>query len=182
MNKTPLSLFGLAAIGLTTALAPVHAQAGYTICFMPKFVAHPVFTQANEGAQQAGKELSDKVIYAGSTEINVARQIEWIGTCTKQHVDGIAITALDPNALAPLAESGRRGRRKGHIGASRRSARRAKAFRVASVSGKDGRGVRQSDGRRHELGRRAGVAVERAESPQSGPLGRDDRGLHEGPS
>ena len=68
---------------------------------MPKFVGHPVFTQANEGAQAAGKELGDKVIYAGSTEINVARQIEWIETCTKQHVDGIAITALDPNALAP---------------------------------------------------------------------------------
>lgn len=41
------------------------------------------------------------MIYAGSTEINVARQIEWIETCTKQHVDGIAITALDPDALAP---------------------------------------------------------------------------------
>ena len=98
MNKTLLSLVGLAAIGL---LAPGPAQAGYTICFMPKFVGHPVFTQANEGAQEAGKELGDKVIYAGSTEINVARQIEWIETCTKQHVNGIAITALDPNALAP---------------------------------------------------------------------------------
>jgi rhamnose transport system substrate-binding protein len=97
--KRVLSLLALAA-GFA-ALATPHAARAYTICFMPKFVGHPVFTQANEGAQEAGKELGDKVIYAGSTEINVARQIEWIETCTKQHVDGIAITALYPNALAP---------------------------------------------------------------------------------
>ncbi len=101
MQKSLLSVFALATIGIATAIAPGQAEAGYTICFMPKFVGHPVFTQANQGAQEAGKELGDKVIYAGSTEINVARQIEWIETCTKQHVDGIAITALDPDALAP---------------------------------------------------------------------------------
>jgi rhamnose transport system substrate-binding protein len=94
-------MLAFAALAAGAMAAPQAAHAGYTICFMPKFVGHPVFTQANEGAQEAGKELGDKVIYAGSTEINVARQIEWIETCTKQHVDGIAITALDPDALAP---------------------------------------------------------------------------------
>jgi rhamnose transport system substrate-binding protein len=101
MRNGFMSFAPLAALALATVAAPEQAQAGYTICFMPKFVGHPVFTQANEGAQAAGKELGDKVIYAGSTDINVARQIEWIETCTKQHVDGIAITALDPDALAP---------------------------------------------------------------------------------
>lgn len=101
MRNGFMSLVPLAALALAAAAAPERAQAGYTICFMPKFVGHPVFTQANEGAQAAGKELGDKVIYAGSTDINVARQIEWIESCTKQHADGIAITALDPDALAP---------------------------------------------------------------------------------
>jgi rhamnose transport system substrate-binding protein len=95
------SILSIAVLSIAGVIAPHEAQAGYTICFLPKFVGHPVFTQANEGAQAAGNELGDKVIYAGSTEINVARQIEWVETCTKQHVDGIAVTALDPDALAP---------------------------------------------------------------------------------
>ena len=54
--------------------------------------------------------LGDKVISsAGSTEIDVTRQIEWVETCTKQHVDGIAVTALDPDALAPSLKAAAAG-------------------------------------------------------------------------
>lgn len=100
MTRHGYRLAALAFLSVGGIFAAGAAQA-YTICFMPKFVGHPVFTQANEGAQAAGKELGDTVIYAGSTEINVARQIEWVETCTKQGVDAIVVSALDPDAIAP---------------------------------------------------------------------------------
>ena len=146
MQKRLSTILALAALGAAAAVAPTAAQAGYTICFMPKFVGHPVFTQANEGAQAAGKELGDKVIYAGSTEINVARQIEWIETCTKQHVDGIAITALDPNALAPSLKAAAAAGVKVISWDFGRSAGRAQALRLSAFAGKDGRSLRQQIG------------------------------------
>lgn len=85
------------------AAAPTTAQktSGFTICFMPKFIGHPVFTLANEGAQAAAKELGDTVNYVGSTEIDASKQIEWINNCTQQGVNAIVVGALDPNALVP---------------------------------------------------------------------------------
>ncbi len=98
------TMISAATLAAGVLLLAQSAQA-YTICFMPKFVGHPVFTLANEGAQAAGKELGDTITYAGSTEINVARQIEWIETCTKQGVDGIVLSALDPDAVAPALKA-----------------------------------------------------------------------------
>ena len=74
---------------------------GFTMCFMPKFVGHPLFSLANEGAQAAAKELGDTVNYVGPTDIDAAQQVEWIENCTKQQVDAIIVGALDPNALTP---------------------------------------------------------------------------------
>lgn len=103
MNRLIRTIIPLALATGAFALAG-QAQA-YTICFMPKFVGHPVFTLANQGAQEAGKELGDEVIYAGSTEINVSHQIEWIETCTKQGVDAIVLSALDPDAVVPALKA-----------------------------------------------------------------------------
>jgi rhamnose transport system substrate-binding protein len=105
------------------------------------------------------------VIYAGSSEINVARQIEWIETCTKQHVDGIAITALDPDALAPSLKAAAAAGVKVISWDSDVQPGARKLFRLSTFSGKNGRSLRHPDGRRHELGRRMGVAVERTERP-----------------
>ena len=33
--------------------------------------------------------------------MNVSHQIEWIETCTKQGVDAIVLSALDPDAVVP---------------------------------------------------------------------------------
>lgn len=89
----------------TTAPEEPAKTAGFTMCFMPKFIGHPVFTLANEGAQEAAKELGDTVNYVGSTEIDVSKQVEWVENCTKQGVDAIMVGALDPNALVPAFEA-----------------------------------------------------------------------------
>ena len=80
---------------------PEQKTSDFTMCFMPKFIGHPVFTLANEGAQAAAEELGDTVNYVGSTEIDASKQIEWIDNCTQQGVDAIMVGALDPNALVP---------------------------------------------------------------------------------
>jgi rhamnose transport system substrate-binding protein len=100
-----------AAVAPTEAPAATQAPAaaatapkktsGFTMCFMPKFIGHPLFTLANEGAQAAAKEVGDTVNYVGSTEIDASKQIEWINNCTQQGVDAIIVGALDPNALVP---------------------------------------------------------------------------------
>lgn len=81
------------------------AGEAFTICFMPKFLGHPVFTLANEGAQAAAAELGDTVNYVGSTEIAAAEQVKTIETCTQQQVDAISVGALDPNALVPALKA-----------------------------------------------------------------------------
>jgi ABC-type sugar transport system substrate-binding protein len=58
MQKRLLSILALATIGVATAIAPTDAQAGYTISFMPKFVGHPVFTQANEELRKLARRLA----------------------------------------------------------------------------------------------------------------------------
>jgi rhamnose transport system substrate-binding protein len=80
---------------------------GYTLAFMPKFVGHPVFNAANEGAQAAGQELNDTVNYVGPSEPDTAQQVEWVGNLITQNVDGIMIGALDPNALVPSLQQAR---------------------------------------------------------------------------
>lgn len=88
----------LAAAGWTFAAGNA---AAYTMCFMPKFVGHPAFTLANEGAQAAAAELGDTVNYVGPTNISAAEQVTWVETCTRQGVDAIILGALDPDALVP---------------------------------------------------------------------------------
>lgn len=85
----------------TSAANTAKKTSGFTMCFQPKFMGHPLFTLANKGAQAAAKELGDTVNYVGSTEIDPSKQIEWINTCTQQGVDAIIQDALDPNALVP---------------------------------------------------------------------------------
>jgi rhamnose transport system substrate-binding protein len=80
---------------------------GFILAFMPKFVGHPVFNAANEGAQAAAQELGDTVNYVGPSEPDTGQQVEWVGNLTTQGVDGIMIGALDPNALVPSLQQAR---------------------------------------------------------------------------
>ena len=75
--------------------------AGQTVAFVPKFTSDPYFVSANQGAQEAGKELGLTVEYNGPVDANVAGQVDIVDRLVRSRVDAISICALDPTALAP---------------------------------------------------------------------------------
>lgn len=93
-----------AAIALAAPLALAEAPAAATeivIGMMPKFTSDPYFVAANKGAQEAAKELGVTVEFNGPVDANVAAQADIIDRWTRKKVNAIAVSANDPNALAP---------------------------------------------------------------------------------
>lgn len=72
------------------------------IALVVKALGIGFFEAANKGAQEAAKELGDvEVIYTGPTDTTAEGQIEVINALIAQGVDAIAISADDPDAVAP---------------------------------------------------------------------------------
>lgn len=72
------------------------------IALVVKALGIGFFEAANKGAQEAAKELGDvEVIYTGPTDTTAEGQIEVINALIAQGVDAIAISANDPDAVAP---------------------------------------------------------------------------------
>jgi rhamnose transport system substrate-binding protein len=72
-----------------------------TIGMLPKFTSDPYFAAANQGAQEAAKELGIAVEFNGPVDANVAAQSDIIDRWVRRRVNAIAVSANDPNALAP---------------------------------------------------------------------------------
>ncbi len=61
------------------------------------------FEAANQGAQEAAKELGDvEIIYTGPTSTTAEGQIEVINSLIAQKVNAIAVSANDTDALVPI--------------------------------------------------------------------------------
>jgi rhamnose transport system substrate-binding protein len=107
MSRKRLTLFlGIAAVatltaGLAAGVGQSKSSAGYKIFFLPKNIGNPVFTTNNKGAQEAAKELGDKVTYNGPTEAVASKQVPFIDTAVRQGFNAIVISGDDPNAVAP---------------------------------------------------------------------------------
>jgi rhamnose transport system substrate-binding protein len=81
--------------------ATIAAAQEIVIGMMPKFTSDPYFVAANKGAQEAAKELGVTVEFNGPVDANVAAQADIIERWTRRKVSAIAVSANDPNALAP---------------------------------------------------------------------------------
>jgi rhamnose transport system substrate-binding protein len=92
--------FALAAPFVLSGATTVAAQE-IVIGMMPKFTSDPYFVAANKGAQEAAKELGVTVEFNGPVDANVAAQADIIERWTRRKVSAIAVSANDPNALAP---------------------------------------------------------------------------------
>jgi rhamnose ABC transporter rhamnose-binding protein len=95
---------GLAGVAFAAAVASFGHGAltkDVVIGMMPKFTSDPYFVAANKGAQEAAKELGVTVEFNGPVDANVAAQADIIDRWTRRKVDAIAVSANDPNALAP---------------------------------------------------------------------------------
>lgn len=78
------------------------AQDNMRIALVVKALGIGFFEAAAEGAEEAAAELGNvEVIYTGPTDTTAEGQIEVINALIAQGVDAIAISANDPDAVAP---------------------------------------------------------------------------------
>ncbi|WP_372921428.1 rhamnose ABC transporter substrate-binding protein [Roseovarius sp.] len=81
------------------------AQDDMRIALVAKALGIGFFEAAAEGAQEAAEELGNvELIYTGPTDTTAEGQIEVINSLIAQGVDAIAISANDPDAVAPALE------------------------------------------------------------------------------
>jgi rhamnose transport system substrate-binding protein len=66
-----------------------------------KSLGNGFFDAVHKGAQEAAKELDAEVIFVGPTTPTAEGQIETLNSLIAQRVDAIAVSANDPDALAP---------------------------------------------------------------------------------
>jgi rhamnose transport system substrate-binding protein len=66
-----------------------------------KSLGNGFFDAVHRGADEAAKELDAQVIFTGPTTPTAEGQIEVLNALIAQHVDAIAVSANDPDALVP---------------------------------------------------------------------------------
>lgn len=93
----------LTTVALASILMAGAAEAqNKRIALVVKALGIGFFEAANKGAQEAAKELGNvDIIYTGPTSTTAEGQIEVINALIAQGVDAIAISANDPDAVAP---------------------------------------------------------------------------------
>jgi rhamnose transport system substrate-binding protein len=112
MNKGfacfPVALLAVLAMGCSRTTpesagssAPA-AAAALRVGLVVKALGNGFFDAVNKGANEAAKALGGvKVIYTGPTSNTAEGQIAIVDALIAQHVDAIAISADDPDALVP---------------------------------------------------------------------------------
>jgi rhamnose transport system substrate-binding protein len=90
----------------TAAPAETSAPAAgpMTFVLVPKNLGNPYFDTANNGAQEAAKELGVTVTYQGPATADATQQIQLINSLIAQKVNGLAISADDSDALVPTGK------------------------------------------------------------------------------
>ncbi len=102
----------LSTVAVAAAFTGTAAQAeDMRIALVVKALGIGFFEAAAKGAEEAAAELGDvEIIYTGPTDTTAEGQIEVINSLIAQGVDAIAISANDPDAVAPaLARAMQRG-------------------------------------------------------------------------
>jgi len=95
-----LLVVGFLALPLSSV--NVSADSHYEFAIVPKAVNNPFFNAARLGALKAGEELGVKVNYTGPTQTKVKDQIDVVESLITKGVDGIALSAVDGDALVPV--------------------------------------------------------------------------------
>ncbi|TWT27326.1 autoinducer 2 ABC transporter substrate-binding protein [Planomicrobium sp. CPCC 101110] len=73
-----------------------------TIAVIPKVANIPYFNAAEEGAIEAAEDLGINLLYEGPAFADAAQQILIIEKLIEEEVDAIAVSANDPEELAPV--------------------------------------------------------------------------------
>lgn len=105
---TRRSALGLATTAVSLAALGATAQAeNINIALIPKFTSDPYFVAANAGAQEAAEELGVTVEFQGPVNADVSVQADIIDRFVRRRFDVIAVSANDPDALAPALKRAR---------------------------------------------------------------------------
>jgi len=98
-------LLGLAGCGRTdpgkSAAARAPEPARTRVGLVAKSLGNGFFDAVHRGAEEAGNELDAEVVFTGPTTPTAEGQIEVLNALIAQHVDAIAVSANDPDALVP---------------------------------------------------------------------------------
>ncbi len=106
-SRIPKSALGiLFAAGLLAGCRRSPA-AGMQIALVPKLVGIPFFNAAAEGARQAARQLRVGLIYTGPTAADAGEQVQVLSGLLARRPAVIAVSADDPNAVAPVLERAR---------------------------------------------------------------------------
>ena len=99
-----------AALAAGLMASQAHA-ADMRIALVVKSLGNGFFEAAKKGAEQAAQQLGNvQIIYTGPTTTTAEGQIQVINSLISQHVDAIAVSANDPDALVPaLKKAAQRG-------------------------------------------------------------------------
>jgi rhamnose transport system substrate-binding protein len=94
-------------LGEEAMMAPAAAPAagGKQYVLVPKNLGNPYFDAANDGAQEAAKELGVTVTYQGSATADATEEIQLLNALIAQKVDGLAVSANDADALVPTGKA-----------------------------------------------------------------------------
>lgn len=87
-----------------TSAPAADAGGAKTYVMVPKNLGNPYFDAANNGAQEAAKELGVTVNYQGSATADATQQIQLLNSLLAQNVSGMAISANDSDALVPVGK------------------------------------------------------------------------------
>lgn len=103
-----MKAFRIALLATSVLLAPASlaladecAKEPVTVGFLPKLDTDPYFKVAQQGAEEAAKEIGGKAIQVAPSQATAEAQIDFINSLVTQKVGVIAISANDANAVAP---------------------------------------------------------------------------------
>jgi rhamnose transport system substrate-binding protein len=100
-TKNDESSSGGGAASSDSANPDAPLKKGLTVAFLPKQINNPYFDVSDNGGLEALKTLGSEGKRVGPSEASASSQVSYINTLTTQKVDAIAISANDPNAIAP---------------------------------------------------------------------------------
>ncbi len=107
MKTSFFKLFCILTVTFLIVTSTAYAEK-LRIALVVKSLGNGFFEAARDGAKEAANELGIEVIYTGPTQATAEGQIEIINSLIAQKVDGIAISANDPNALIPITKKAMR--------------------------------------------------------------------------
>jgi ribose transport system substrate-binding protein len=108
MEETVKRLLLAAIAVLALSIPGAHAAEKYRFAIVPKAMNNPYFDLSRDGCMARAKQLGNvECIYTGPVEHEPATQVQIIQDLISQHLDGIAVSVSDANAVIKVIQQAR---------------------------------------------------------------------------